>query len=166
MLKSEREHPHDQKKIDDEKRKILRWLKLSNEKLEEKKEELAELGSDLVINAYACNFYIDGKPNQNVVESNFLNDILYRRLSIRSPKDQMREIPLVVYSTTFKQSSYRRALTRFRERLGLYSWDSYDLVALSNTSMSPFPTSNGLIKTIADTFRDIAEKEVKVCRLY
>lgn len=36
---------------------------------EEAVELLKELGGDLMINAFACNFKIDGKPNRNVVGS-------------------------------------------------------------------------------------------------
>lgn len=45
-------------------------LGVSNEELDKDKEAsefLRKLGSDLMINAFACNFKINGKPNRNVV---------------------------------------------------------------------------------------------------
>ncbi|PVF93464.1 PLP-dependent transferase [Serendipita vermifera] len=158
MLQSEK--GDDEAEIRKEKERILRFLTLSNDELEENKDDLAELGSDLVINAFACNFYIDGVPNKDVVECNYLNRALYNKLSIRTPGDDLHKRPLILYSTTFQQKTYGECLTRFKTRLGLDENDDEDLVALSNTSMSPFPTSTALMQKIVGAFKDMAEKEV------
>jgi hypothetical protein len=164
MLSSEREHPCDPAKVREQKEKILRLLSLSNGQLENEKAALADLGSDLMINSFACNFYIDGEPNRDVTESNFLNNALYRRLSMRSSSDRTKDCPLLLLSTTFRQQSYGSCLSRFKERLRLDINDTEDLVALGNTSMSPFPTSNGLMTEVANAFKKLAEKEVQVSK--
>jgi hypothetical protein len=164
MLPSEKEDDgldHDGR-IRKEKMKIRHLLTLSNEELEAKKDVLAELGSDLAINAFACNFYIEGKPNKDVSEANYLNRRLYDKLSIRTPGDDIHTRPLILYSTTFRQKTYGACLTGFRSRLGLAKADEEDLVALSNTSMSPFPTSTALMQKIVDAFKEMAEREVAV----
>ena len=129
-------------------------------------EQILNWGSDLMIKAFACNFYIDGKPNADVVEADYLNGRLYARLSIRKLEDNIHARPLILYSTRFQQKSYGPSLTRFRSRLRLDSIDDEDLVALCNTSMSPFPTANGLVANITDAFKKIAEKEVQVLFLH
>jgi hypothetical protein len=162
MLQAEREDPPDPEKVRKEKEEILALLKLSDSDLEARKKELLKWGSDLMINAFACNFYIDGKPNTDVVEANYLNNRLYDRLSVRKLEHKLHERPLILYSTRFQQKSYGPCLTRFRTRLRLDPTDDEDLVALANTSMSPFPTANDLVDTVIDAFQKIAEEEVKV----
>ena len=162
MLQAERENPPDPNKVKTEKEKIMGLLKLSDCELEARKNELLNWGSDLMINAFACNFYIDGKPNTDVVEANYLNNRLYTRLSIRKLEDNIHARPLILYSTRFQQKSYGPSLTRFRSRLRLDPTDDEDLVALCNTSMSPFPIANGLVANITDAFKKIAEEEIQV----
>ncbi|QRV81993.1 pyridoxal-dependent decarboxylase domain protein [Ceratobasidium sp. AG-Ba] len=42
-----------------------------------------DLGSDLSINAFVCNFRLaDGTPNEDMVEANYLNERIYERLSV------------------------------------------------------------------------------------
>ncbi|KAM6489886.1 Pyridoxal phosphate-dependent transferase [Amanita muscaria] len=161
MLHAEREDPPDPEKVKREREDILALLKLSDSDLEARKKELLKWGSDLMINAFACNFYIDGKPNTDVVEANYLNTRLYDRLSVRKLEDKLHKRPLILYSTRFQQKSYGPCLTRFRTRLRLDPTDDEDLVALANTSMSPFPTANGLVDMVIDAFKKIAEEEVK-----
>ncbi|KAM5371512.1 hypothetical protein ACJA88_009499 [Fusarium oxysporum] len=59
-------------------------LGVSNEDLfkdEETWELLETLGGDLMINAFACNFRINGKPNTDIGEANYLNQRIFKRLS-------------------------------------------------------------------------------------
>ncbi|KAF8328625.1 hypothetical protein F5887DRAFT_897525, partial [Amanita rubescens] len=161
MLQAEREDPPDPEKVKKEREEILALLKLSDSDLEARKKELLNWGSDLMINAFACNFYIDGKPNTDVVEANYLNGRLYDRLSVRKLEHKLHDRPLILYSTRFQQKSYGPCLTRFRTRLRLDPTDDEDLIALANTSMSPFPTANGLVDKVIDAFEKIAEEEVK-----
>lgn len=149
-----------------EKNRILDLLKLSNSELESHKNELAELGSDLVVNAFACNFYIDGKPNKCVEEANVLNRRIYKKLSIQNPDDNIHERPIIIMSSEFQQEAYGPCLTKFKDRLGLDPDDDEDLVVLSNVSMSPFPAADGLADTLAAAFKQVAEKEVQVWSLF
>lgn len=162
MLPAERENPPDPNMVKLEKEEIIGLLTLSDSELEACKNKFLNLGSDLMINAFACNFYIGGKPNTDVEEANYLNSRLYARLSIRKLEDNIHERPLILYSTKLQQKSYGSCLTKFRSRLGLDPTDDEDLVALCNTSMSPFPVANGLVINIAFAFRKIAEEEVQV----
>jgi hypothetical protein len=162
MLPAERRNSSAHREVKKEKNRLLDLLKMTNSELESHKNELAELGSDLVVNAFACNFYIDGKPNQDVTEANALNRRIYKRLSIQGPTDNIHERPIIIMSTKFQQQAYGRCLTKFKDRLGLDSSDDEDLVVLSNVSMSPFPAADGLADTIAAAFKQVAEQEVQV----
>jgi hypothetical protein len=142
--------------------RIRYLLSLSSSDLETHKEEIAEMGSDLVINSFACNFYIDGQPNRDVAEANYLNARIYKRLSIQRPSDSIYDRPLIMCSTKLQQKSYGSCLTNFKQRLGLDPDDDDDVVALSNTSMSPFPTANGLVTDIVRAFKEVAEEEIAV----
>ena len=53
---------------------------------------LFTLGSDLNINAFACNFRIGGKANTDVEEANYLNNLVFQALSVTS----MEEVPACV----------------------------------------------------------------------
>lgn len=162
MLSAERKNPLVPEELKREKRRLLDLLKLSNYELESRKDELIELGSDLVVNAFACNFYIDGKPNKDVTEANILNHRIYKKLSIQDLTDNLHERPIIVMSTKFQHQAYGSCLTNFKNRLGLDPNDDEDLVVLSNVSMSPFPAADGLVNTIANAFKQVAEKEVQV----
>jgi hypothetical protein len=50
-----------------------------NEDLEQDHETLFmwDLGSDVMINAFGCNFHVDGKPNTDTVGASFLGRRLY-----------------------------------------------------------------------------------------
>ncbi|KAF5367520.1 hypothetical protein D9758_003623 [Tetrapyrgos nigripes] len=119
------------------------------------------LGSDLMINAFACNFHIGGQLNTDVVEASFLNQRLYKRLSVTSMEDKLNEKPIIIMATEFSQEVYEGALVKFKNRLGLEGDE--DLYALSNVSMSPWPTANDFLKTIIDAFKEVAEEEIKTC---
>ena len=49
------------------------------------------MGSDLSINAFACNFKVDGVVNSNVVEANALNSKIYEKVSLLSVDDKISE---------------------------------------------------------------------------
>ncbi|KAF8761186.1 Pyridoxal-dependent decarboxylase conserved domain [Rhizoctonia solani] len=100
-----------------------------------------EMGSDLSINAFACNFRLaNGEINKDVVESNYLNTRIYERLS---------------------DKVYGECCTRMKERLGVVG--AQDLDILVNCVMSPFPTVANFTKSIADAFKKIAHEEIERC---
>jgi hypothetical protein len=86
-----------------------------------------------MINAFACNFKVGGVLNTDVVEANFLNQRIYQRLSIQTPKDDIKDKPLIIMRTEMSQGSYKACLTKFKSRIGVSGPE--DLVVLSNVSM-------------------------------
>ena len=95
--------------------------------------QLRNLGSDTMVNAFACNFKIGNTVNKNVIEANFLNTRIYRRLSIQTVKDDLEDRPIIILRTELKQGDYLGALDKFKSRIGLLG--SENLVVLSNVSM-------------------------------
>lgn len=49
---------------------------------------LSTLGSDLMINVFACNFRINGELNTNITEANNLNSKIYERVAILHARDK------------------------------------------------------------------------------
>ena len=148
---------------------------------------MATLGSDLMINAFACNFRVNGKINEDVVsryprqfeswrsgsflfvakpyliysqvEANYLNQRIFQRTAITRVNDKVNDFPIILTSTTLAQSAYKGCLTNFKNRLGLKG--DQDLFVLINVTMTPWPTANNFLKTIVQDFRNIANDEVK-----
>ncbi|QRV81992.1 Pyridoxal-dependent decarboxylase conserved domain [Ceratobasidium sp. AG-Ba] len=121
-----------------------------------------DLGSDLSINAFACNFRLaDGTPNQDVVEANYLNTRVYERLSVTRIEDNIYDKPLFIMSTKMEQKTYRGCADNLKKRLGLKG--DQDLDILVNCIMSPFPTATNFTKSIADEFQKVAAEEIKAC---
>ncbi|KAI7782851.1 pyridoxal-dependent decarboxylase conserved domain protein [Diaporthe eres] len=103
-------------------------LGVSNEELIKDQDAvklLKKLGADRMINAFACNFRIGGKPNNNVVEANYLNERIFKQLSVTSMADVVTERPLSLTQSSFGEKEYGSELT--------------------------------------ESFRTIAEEEVKAC---
>lgn len=68
---------------------------------------LPKLGSDLVINAFSCNFrLLDGSLNQDVEEANNFNKRIVKRLSISSWDEVPADVPFFLTSTKFVQHEY------------------------------------------------------------
>jgi hypothetical protein len=130
---------------------------------EEAMRKIRELGSDLNINAFACNFKIDGKPNEDVEEANYLNSRLYQSFSITTPKKPANTIPLYLSATTLGMEDYGHCCTHFKQRIGLETESEQDLFVLRNVVMSPFQTAGGFVSKIADIFQKTLERETEVC---
>ncbi|KDQ15195.1 hypothetical protein BOTBODRAFT_108992 [Botryobasidium botryosum FD-172 SS1] len=122
---------------------------------------LHNIGSDLLVNAFACNFRINGRVNDDITEANYFNTRLYEELSISAAEDTSRNKPIILMSTTLAQSKYGSCADNFKKRLGLAG--EQDLVVLTNTVMSPFPTDHNFSKVVADAFQEVAEKVMKEC---
>ena len=94
-----------------------RILGKSNKAIVEDQEalnELCALGSDLNINAFACNFRIDGRVNDDVEEANYLNSRIFDRLSLTSVGEKPQEIPLFLSSSVFALADYGDCALNFR----------------------------------------------------
>lgn len=74
-LPSEKKDGHSASDIEKEKERIReKILSVSNEDLlddQDTMEFLSKLGGDLMINAFACNFKVNGKVNDDVVSNYF-----------------------------------------------------------------------------------------------
>ncbi|KAK7438594.1 hypothetical protein VKT23_017929 [Stygiomarasmius scandens] len=155
-----------QEKIREQKRTILnKIVNRDNYELEDDEEAMAlmgQIGSDTMINAFVCNFKIDGKVNDDIVQANFLNDRLYERLSVRTIRDVINDKPLIINRTVFKHSAYKNTLEFLKQRMEVKGGPE-DIVALSNVSMSPFPTKGQFLKDMMADFRTIAEQEIENC---
>ncbi|KAJ1311923.1 hypothetical protein OPQ81_010383 [Rhizoctonia solani] len=129
---------------------------------EEAMKLVRELGSDLSINAFACNFRLpNGEINQDVVEANYLNTRIYDRLSATKIEDNIYNKPLFIMSTSMEQKVYGECCDHLKKRLGLVGQQDLDI--LVNCVMSPFPTVSNFTKSIADSFKQIAHEEIKTC---
>ncbi|KAL5504865.1 hypothetical protein ACEPAH_7528 [Sanghuangporus vaninii] len=167
-LPAEVEDPPNTKAVEEQKEFIRkRILCKPNEELindDEAMELLNKLGSDLNINAFACNFRSSkGTLNTDVVAANNLNRRIFERLSVQSPDENPLSVPFYVTSTTFTTKDYGECCQKFKDRLGLKG--PQDLLVLRNVVMCPFSTTNDFLKKeLIRTFRVILEKEVEEVR--
>ena len=164
ILPSEMDPDTSAKKVDEE-RHFIRdtLLKSAREVLAKDPKACAfmrQMGSDLVVNSFACNFRIDGVVNQDVSEANALNSRIYDRLSLKKMSEKPESKKAIIMTSTLSQKGYGVCLTKFKERLGLRGQE--DLVILVNVSMSPFISPSNFEQVLADAFREVAEEEVEV----
>jgi hypothetical protein len=165
MLPSEMDPDTSAKKVDEERRFIRDTL------LRHPREVLANdpkacalmrlMGSDLVVNSFACNFRVDGVINQDISEANSLNSRIYDRLSLKKLTEKPESRKAIIMSSVLSQKGYGACLSKFKDRLGLRGQE--DLVILVNVSMSPFISFSNFEYVLADAFREVAEEEVEVC---
>ena len=164
MLPSEMD-PDSSAKVVDEERRFIRdtLLKHPREVLAKDPEActlMRQMGSDLVVNSFACNFRVDGVINQDVSEANALNSRIYDRLSLKKMNEKLDSKKVIIMISKLSQKGYGACLTKFKERLGLRGQE--DLVTLVNVSMSPFISPSNFEQVLADAFREVAEEEVEV----
>ena len=126
---------------------------------------LNKLGSDLNINAFACNFrYSDGRVNDDILEANWLNRRIFERLSVTDPDEDPLSIPFYLTSTVFAEKDYGECADEFKRRLGLKG--KQDLFVLRNVVMSPFATTNDFVAELAGVFQQVLEEEIEASCLY
>lgn len=162
MLPSEMELDTSAEKVDEERRYIRDVL------LQRTQEELIndpkacalmrQMGPDLVVNAFACNFRVDGAINEDILEANHLNARIYDRLSFKSMSENLDDRKVIIMSSTLSQDEYGACLTTFKRRIGLSGQE--DLFVLVNVSMSQFATN--FTHVLANAFLEAAEEQVKV----
>ena len=162
-LPSEMDPNTSTKKVDEERRFIRDILKRPREELANDLKActlMRQMGSDLVVNMFACNFRVDGAINRDVSEANYLNARIYDRLSLKSMMEKLENTKVIIMSSMLSQKEYGACLTKFKERLGLSGQE--DLYVLVNVSMSPFISPSNFDQVLADEFRKVAEEEVEV----
>lgn len=105
------------------------------------------------------------------VEANYLNERIFKRLSITSVKDDVEDDindrpPLILTESSFSEKDYGSCLQNYKRRLQLDDERGPsahgDLTFLVNVTMSPWPTDPDFLSELAKSFRKIAEEEVKV----
>ncbi|KAK0750709.1 hypothetical protein B0T18DRAFT_386951 [Schizothecium vesticola] len=108
----------------------------------------------------------NGTVNTDVEEANYLMRRVVRRLSVDSPDDNPAKITLYLTSTEFSSNLYGECLANFKTRLGLEKSDD-SMMVLRSVVMSLFASlsSKGdFINMLGETFKQVLEEEVKVCR--
>jgi hypothetical protein len=141
-----------------------RIIPKSNEEIvqdEEAYKVLCTLASDLNINAFACNFRINGEVNDDVEEANYLNKRVFDRLSLTTPREDPMAIPLFLSSTIFAQADYQECVRHFQSRIGLETDSMQDLFVLRNVVMSPFQAAGNFVLDLATKFQEVLEEEVQ-----
>jgi hypothetical protein len=122
---------------------------------------IRKLGSDLNINAFACNFrYSSGELNTDPDEASYFMRRIVDHLSVSSPGEDPTKIPLYLTSTVFSPALYGECLSTFKKRLGLQDGPE-ELFVLRNVVMSPFPTEKDFIGHLAGVFKEVAEEAVQ-----
>lgn len=171
MLPSEKCFPQNLEEIKKEKQLIRTLIvEKSNHEIvvcDRAMDLIKKLGSDLMINTFACNFKLkikeNGKEvlklNEDINEANYLNQRLYEEFSLTNSKDTNEKKFLILTSTKFKKENYGNCLKNFNNRLGLKGYQ--DLYVLINVAMSPWVTEfkflNELMKRFQSTLQDLAK---------
>lgn len=100
------------------------------------------------------------------VEANYLNERIFKRLSVTSMADGIKDRPLFLTQSSFGEKDYGSCLRHYKRRLQLDDGSGQgahgDLKFLVNVTMSPWPTDSPFLSEITESFRKIAEEEVKV----
>lgn len=129
-------------------------------------ELLRNIGSELIINAFSCNFKVsETQWNDDVEEANYLNRCISDKLRVNPDKPEtIAKMKFFITSTEFLGSQYGDCAKTFKQRLGLETDGNMDLWVLRNVVMSPFLTfKDELLKEVMEVFRDVAQKEAEVC---
>ncbi|EPQ51982.1 PLP-dependent transferase [Gloeophyllum trabeum ATCC 11539] len=125
-------------------------------------ELLCQLGSDLMINTFACNFRLGDELNMDVAQANYFNRRIYEKLSILKVTDNMNERDIILMATSLSQDEYGACLTNLKTRMGVKGPE--DLYVLANVCMSPFPTARNFVGNLADAFQKVAQEISADCR--
>ncbi|KAF8658188.1 hypothetical protein AX16_002110 [Volvariella volvacea WC 439] len=124
---------------------------------------LNNLGSDLNINIFACNFRLkDGTVNKDIELANVLNRTLFEEFSVTSPQKDPRKVPFFLTSTVLSEKEYGECAEHYKKRLGLQG--KGDLFVLRNVVMSPFTSVNDFIGDLARMFETALSKHVEALR--
>lgn len=129
---------------------------------------LRTIGSELIVNAFSCNFILQGSTNWNedVEEANYFNQCIAQRLRIvPGDLEAINKTEFFITSTVFTEVQYGKCAETFKTRLGLHG--AQDLFLLRNVVMSPFVTSlvapsETLLNAMMVVFQNVAEEEAVV----
>lgn len=100
-------------------------------------------------------------------EANYLNERIFKRLSVTSMNDNVEDTPMFLTQSSFGEKEYGSCLRKFKHRLQLDDKNGRgargDLSFLSNVTMSPWPTDPNFLGKLIESFEKIAEEEIQVC---
>lgn len=104
--------------------------------------------------------------NDDVSEANYLNRLIFDRLSVTDLTHHPRlKTPMFLSSTVLRSADYgEECLGVFKDRAGLERESGMDLFVLRNVVMSPFQAAAGFVGKLADIFRETLEECLKVRR--
>ncbi|EGO26004.1 hypothetical protein SERLADRAFT_448895 [Serpula lacrymans var. lacrymans S7.9] len=112
---------------------------------------IKELGSDLVINLFACHFNVaPSTPNTDVQQANLLDYAMYEALSLLKHTDDAMSKKIIIGSTVLKSAKFGSALVNYKKRLGLggdvsvYFWKNSIIQKVAALGELEHPPSNGL----------------------
>ncbi|CAG8622331.1 11681_t:CDS:2 [Ambispora leptoticha] len=164
MLPAEKLNPQSPGKVKEQKKKSHELIVTKSNwnivNSEEAQDLIKKVGSDIIINSFACNFKVDGELDKDVNEANFLNRRLSEKFSLTSYKQHNKDKPLTLSSTMFKQSDYGDCPTNFKNRLGLKG--DQDLYVINNVDMTPWSTELNFITKLTKAFKEALEELVKL----
>jgi glutamate/tyrosine decarboxylase-like PLP-dependent enzyme len=141
-LPLERDEGPSQAKIASEIERIAEFACLSNHAFREQSGN-GELGPDLVINAFACNFSRNREWNRSLEAANTLNNRIFELCSAVVPRDYRDDagLGLMLTSSSFAPAGYGQDFVdRFARRLGVDPEPGRDISFLISTSMDPWET--------------------------
>ena len=122
-------------------------------------EFLHKIGPDTSINAFACNFKLEGmsEMNKDIAKANEFNDCLFDQMSYTNLKRDVKRVGLMLTSSKKDPAKFGISLTTFKSKMGLKDPGGSELVHfLINTVMNPLQSSEGHITSISEHFRDNA----------
>lgn len=102
--------------------------------------------------------------NDDVSEANYLNRRVFDRLSVTDLTQDPDKTPMFISSTIMRSEDYGECMRKFKERVGLETESGVDLYVLRHAVMSPFQNGAGFASRLADTFKEVLEECLKVCR--
>ena len=123
-----------------------------------------ELGPDLVITTYAFNFKTKDGLNHDLSKMNALNEAIFNTLSIAPERDQVRDKPMIITSSSFDPSVCgQEFVDHFMKRLGVDGNPGASVSFLISTTMDPWLTDTArgnYIPTLIDALRSVVKREI------
>ena len=156
----------DQTMMDAEIKRIATFAVLPNDQFQNQI-GVGEFGPDLVINAFACNFHMNGMLNTDFDKLNMLNDRIYELCSATVPKDYRDDdtLELMLTGSSFDPGDYGQPFVdAFCKKLGVTSAPGKKVSFLIATSMDPWRTNTSagdFLKNLEEAFVKAAATAIK-----
>ncbi|EPQ53147.1 PLP-dependent transferase, partial [Gloeophyllum trabeum ATCC 11539] len=122
-------------------------------------EFLSHVGSDLMINTFACNFRVGNVLNEDLEEANYLNRRIFEEMSIMKVTDEPSDKEAIIMATSLPQDTYGDCASVWKRRMGLKG--NEDLYALGNICMSPFSNASNIVTEAVRYFNEVALRDCR-----